>query len=211
MSSGVMVGILKLSIAIVILCRPFYYLHIKMLNLPEETGYTTQEIKTAYNEMLDYCIGVDDNFSTGILAYSEEGKDHFTDCRKLFILDFDLLIFSIIAISFGFAIKKIAQVEPYRFNNHSFWYYGATCLLIIFIVIALVGCIDFDKTFVIFHMLFFPGKTNWYFDPRYDQIINILPEAYFANCALAIVLIMFAICLFIIFKEKKSLKKQSND
>ena len=74
------------AVAAPILCRPFYYAHIGPLRLAERTGYTEGEIKTAFDEMLDYCLGGEE-FSTGAMRWSESGKSHFTDVRRLFLLD----------------------------------------------------------------------------------------------------------------------------
>ena len=74
------------AVAAPILCRPFYYAHIGPLKLEERTGLTEGEIKTAFDEMLDYCLGAEE-FSTGVLQWSESGKSHFTDVRGLFLLD----------------------------------------------------------------------------------------------------------------------------
>ena len=83
-------AVLTASVAVPILCRPFYYAHIGPLKLEEHTGLTEAEIKTAFDEMLDYCLGAEE-FSTGVLAWSEEGKAHFTDVRGLFLLDLRVL------------------------------------------------------------------------------------------------------------------------
>ena len=53
-------------------------------------------------------------------------------------------------------------------------------------VVGLLASLDFERAFVVFHALFFPGKDNWLFDPAVDQIILILPEVFFRNCALLI-------------------------
>ncbi|MDD6160546.1 MAG: DUF1461 domain-containing protein, partial [Oscillospiraceae bacterium] len=58
------VFILSFSIAVPILCRSFYYAHIGPLRLEERTGLTRAEIKDAYTEMLDYCLGKSDRFGT---------------------------------------------------------------------------------------------------------------------------------------------------
>ena len=42
------------SIAVPILCRPFYYAHIAALDLPEYTGLSVEEIKTAFDQMLHW-------------------------------------------------------------------------------------------------------------------------------------------------------------
>ena len=53
-------------------------------------------------------------------------------------------------------------------------------------MVGLLASVDFERAFVVFHALFFPGKDNWLFDPAVDQIILILPEVFFRNCALLI-------------------------
>ena len=55
--------LLSASIAAPILCRPFYYAHIDALHLTETTPWTEEEIRQAYDEMLDFCLGLRDDFS----------------------------------------------------------------------------------------------------------------------------------------------------
>lgn len=88
MSLAIALALLTGAIAAPILCRPFYYAHIGPLGLEERTGLTRDEIKTAYDEMLDYCLGGEE-FSTGVLKWSDSGKSHFTDVRFLFRLDLE--------------------------------------------------------------------------------------------------------------------------
>ena len=45
------------SIAVPLLCRPFYYAHIGPMNLTSY-GLTEGEIKTAYDEMMDFCLEI---------------------------------------------------------------------------------------------------------------------------------------------------------
>ena len=49
--------VLSGSIAVPILCRFFYYLHIGPLGLVEQTGLSADQIRQAYNEMMDFCSG----------------------------------------------------------------------------------------------------------------------------------------------------------
>ena len=83
--------VLSGSIAVPILCRPFYYAHIEAMSLPEYTGLTVDQIKQAFDEMLDFCLGLRQDFSVGVLSWSESGRDHFADVRVLFQLDLVLL------------------------------------------------------------------------------------------------------------------------
>lgn len=49
-----------------------------------------------------------------------------------------------------------------------------------------------------FHSIFFPGKDNWLFDPVTDPVILILPEAFFRNCAIAIVTVLLTVCIMLV-------------
>ena len=79
------------SIAVPLLCRSFYYAHIGPMHL-ENYGLTEREIKTAYDEMMDFCLGKREDFSAGVLAFSRSGADHFADVRGLFLLDLRVLL-----------------------------------------------------------------------------------------------------------------------
>ena len=195
--------LLTAAIAVPILCRPFYYAHIGPLHIVEDTGFTEEQIKTAFNEMLDYCLGADE-FSTGDLRWSQSGKDHFTDVRALFLLDLRLLAVSAAALILLLAVGKAAKVRaaPLLGRGPSFW--AGAGLGGAFLLIGGLAALDFDRAFVVFHSLFFPGKTNWLFDPATDQIILILPEEFFRNCAILILAILIAGCAaFILFDLRR--------
>lgn len=199
----IIIFIITFSISIPVLFRPFYYLHINMLDLVNKTGYDYQTIKTAYDEMMNFCLGLTPYFSTGELKYSVDGINHFIDVRNLIFLDLSLLLFSGLNIFITPRILKKKNVIPYKFNNYNNSYYAAKILLAVFISIILFSLSNFRRTFVIFHQIFFPGKTNWLFDHRYDEIILILPEVYFKNCAILIVSVLLIICLYLIIKDTK--------
>jgi integral membrane protein (TIGR01906 family) len=185
--------LLTAAIAAPILCRPFYYAHIGPLELCQKTGLTESEIKTAYNEMLDYCLGSSE-FSTGVLAWSDSGKSHFTDVRGLFLLDLRVLAVSAVILVALLILSHARKwrAAPILGRGPRFW--AGAGLGGLFLVIGGLAALDFDRAFVVFHSLFFPGKTNWLFDPAVDQIINILPEVFFRNCAILILVILVAGC-----------------
>ena len=181
------------AIAVPILCRPFYYAHIGPLQLEEATGYTRAEIKTAYDEMLDYCLGGEE-FSTGVLRWSESGRDHFTDVRVLFLLDLKVLAASAAVLILALIAAKLAGLRPARLAGRGPAFWAGAGLGGLFLLMGGLAALDFDRAFVVFHSLFFPGKTNWLFDPRTDEIINILPEVFFRNCAILILAVLVLGC-----------------
>lgn len=193
--------LLSASIAAPILCRPFYYAHIGPLGLEERTGLTEAEIKTAFNEMLDYCLGRSGEFSTGVLRWSESGRSHFTDVRGLFLLDLRVLAASAALLVLVLIISRLLKRRPARLLGRGFCFWAGAGLGGVFLIVGGLAALDFDRAFVVFHSLFFPGKTNWLFDPGTDQIINILPQAFFMDCAVLILALLVLGCAFLILAD----------
>lgn len=173
--------LLTSAIAVPILWRGFYYSQIGPLELVKETGFSEETIRGAFDEVMDYLV-LDGEFGTGKLKWSEEGMAHFADCRNLFRLDFViltitggtlLLLFLIFLIFPDFRLKL--AFPPVK-----------TALILMIILLLALGIwafVDFDSLFVSFHKLFFSGKENWIFDYKKDQIILILPEAFWLRAA----------------------------
>ena len=90
---------------------------------------------------------------------------------------------------------------------------AATLLLLGALAAALVtavaglAALDFDRAFTLFHAIFFPGKDNWLFDWRTDQIILVMPEAFFRNCAILIAAVLLLCCLALILSDRPGRRK----
>lgn len=97
--------VLSSSVAVPILCRPFYYAHIGPLGLVQATGLTEEAIRQAYDEMLDFCLG-----RPGVLhralSWSQSGRDHFADVRVLFLLDLAVLALSAALLLLWFLLGR---------------------------------------------------------------------------------------------------------
>ena len=197
--------ILAGAIAVPILCRPFYYLHIGPMELAERVNLSVQEVKTAYNEMMDFCMGLTDTFSTGALSWSEEGKAHFVDVRKLFVLDLWVLA---AAAVLWIVLRLVRGKEPARLMGHTPGFWSAIGLGTVFLVVGGLAATNFERAFVIFHQIFFPGKDIWLFDPQFDQIIQILPEAFFRNCAILILVGILAGCTAVLLRDRCARRKK---
>ena len=218
------------AVALPLIVRSFYYAQIDGLGIPEATGYTADEAKEAFDEMMDYCMGKSDEFGTGKLAWSEEGKSHFDDCKMLFTLDKTLVVISAIGIVLCVAVAVVlfskgqaSGVEQYSDKNAALGegeesienevekeesfargfarrsgFFSGIIMLVVGAALAALGASDFDAFFVKFHHTFFPGKENWLFDPATDEIIKILPEEYFRNCAILIVSVIVLVSVILI-------------
>ncbi len=207
LSFFIAIFIISFAIAFVILFRPYYYWNIKLLDLENKTGYTYEEITEAYDDVMDFLV-FGDEFKTGDLRYSEEGKSHFEDCKNLFTFDFICLFISSAYIIAIFVLQKLKKINL-EFKKFSPGIYSIIGTGAVFLVLGIWGCISFDSLFTVFHKVCFPGKDNWIFSAYDDQIINILPTELWINfCILIVIIIAIFISLIVFFeiKRKKNLK-----
>ena len=189
--------ILTVSIGLPIYIRPFYYAHIGPMGLEAYTGLTAEQLREAYDGILDYLTLPNRPFSCGILPFSSEGEAHFADCRVLFDLNRNVLLMSGGILAVLLLLQR--KFGPYRLGKrHAAWWAGLLALIAP-LVIGSLAALDFDRAFVIFHQIFFPGKSNWLFDWRTDPIILALPQEFFRNCAILIGagLVIFSLSLLI--------------
>ena len=182
--------VISASIAVPLLCRPFYYAHIGALGLTEYTGLADSQIREAYDQMMDFCLGLQGEFSAGVLRWSQSGASHFADVRNLFLLDLWVLGISAAVLLAAFVLCRIKKVRPHCFGGHGPGFWAAIGMGVTFLTVGGLAALDFDRAFVIFHALFFPGKDNWMFDWREDPIILLLPQEFFRNCAILILALL---------------------
>lgn len=174
------------SIAFPIYFRPFYYWQIEPLGIPVATGYDRATVIAAYNEVLDYLTLPGVPFGTGVFPHTAAGASHFADCKALFTLNTAVLLLSLVAVVvlMGICRRGVFRLWAPKGRHIALWTGGA--VLTAFATVGLLVAMDFDRAFVVFHRLFFPGKQNWIFDVYADPIINALPEEFFLNCGLLI-------------------------
>ena len=201
-------AVLTGAVAVPILCRPFYYAQIGPLGLESYTGLTGDQIRQAYDEVLDYCTGLSEAFSAGVLPFSDSGASHFADVRGLFLLDLGVLAFCLVALGAVILLcRRRVRPQPLLGRGPGFW--GACGLGAVFLVIGGLAALDFGRAFTVFHALFFPGKDNWLFDPETDQIITILPQVFFRNCAILILAVLILGCASLIVFDVLSARRRT--
>ena len=102
--------------------------------------------------------------------------------------------------------KKNLRSAPLAGRGPGFW--GAVGLGTTFLVVGGLAALDFDRAFVVFHSVFFPGKTNWVFDWHLDPIILLLPQDFFMNCAILILALVLVWCAALIAADIWAGKKR---
>lgn len=199
-------AVLTGSVAWVVLLRPFYYVQIGPLGVCQASGLTAAQARAAYNDVMDYCLGLRSDFAAGVLPFSAEGASHFADVRALFILDLAVLALSvaILAALKASCLRRKTSLPRLAERTPGFW--AACGLGGVILVVAARAATDFDRAFTVFHGIFFPGKENWLFDPATDPVILLLPEEFFRNCAIAIAASLLLLCLVLILTGRRQKK-----
>ncbi len=198
------------SIGLPIYFRPFYYMQIGPLGIEDATGYDRDTVIEGYDEVLDYLTRPGGEFGAGAFRFSEEGASHFEDCKVLFTLNAWAYLIAtglLIAILVLVRLERIKLVSPFGFSV--FGWAGASTLTL-FASLAALAALDFDRAFVIFHSVFFPGKDNWLFNPRTDEIILAMPEEFFMNCAILIASSVIIISVILIITAVIGRKRVSD-
>ena len=200
--------VLTAAIALPIYIRPFYYAHIGPMELSDWSGYSEGEIRGAYDAILDYLTLPGREFSSGAFPHSPEGAAHFADCKVLFDLNRNVLLLSALAAAILLLLRKAGKTGPYRLLGRGADFWAGIFALALPLVLGSLAALDFDRAFVIFHKLFFPGKDNWIFDWRTDPIILVLPQDFFMHCALLIgsglLVFSLGLVIFSLLRDRKS-------
>ena len=133
---------------------------------------------------------------------------HFVDCKKLFNLNISVLLISLVSTVTLFILNKTKKITFINFKNKTPYFYSGVFGVLTPVILALLMAINFDKAFTIFHKIFFPGKDNWVFDSRYDQIIRILPQEFFRNCAIIIGITLLILASLLVFINYRLTNKE---
>lgn len=185
--------ILSAAVVFTLNFRPLYYMDIQHFSLPENTGYSEEEIRKNYDALIDY----NSAFYRGELEFptlsmSEEGRIHFVEVKRIFVFIQAVLL----PLSF---IGSILGIISLKKQKPAYLKLTSVLTLALPAVLGILITLNWDRFFVLFHKLFF-NNDYWIFDAETDPVILILPDGFFMHCALmilALVVISSAVCLII--------------
>lgn len=188
--------IISLVVKLTLLFKPLYYFDIEYLNIEKMSGFNKEEIIKNYNYVINYLLAPKvPEFNLPSIPYSLVGQIHFKDVKNIFVSIDILLIISLVISIVGLWLS--VKLKDFRFLKQT-----ATTLLVLPLTLMVAFVINFDKSFIIFHKIFF-RNGNWQFDPEFDPIINILPQEFFFHAALFILvlIIISSLTLTLIYKK----------
>ena len=156
-----------------------YSVDIDYLKISESSGLTREEVRENYDAIMDFLSPFSaKEFSLPTISFSDRAAKHFEDCKPLFNAVYILGAVSALILALLAATKSIGKTTL-RVSS------AVTLALPALIGVAVAS--DFDRSFTLFHKLFFEGST-WIFDPQLDSFILIFPSEFFMHCAIFIAL-----------------------
>lgn len=196
--------IITLVITVAINFRPLYVFDIHYLNILDYTVVDKTTLLKNFDKLMAF---LNNPFASQLalpdFPMSEAGRGHFIDVKKLFMLNYAVLLVTFIP-SLIFLVKLKRQQSLWRLIL------PFELGMVIPVVFGFVMATGFDRFFVTFHELFFQND-DWLFDPRTDPIINVLPESFFMHCfILAFVLLELCFLAFVLW-GRTSFKQKNND
>lgn len=194
--------IITLMITITINFRPLYAWSVDSLHILKNTTLSKETLLENYQLLLRFLNNPwNQTLALPDFPMSEAGAGHFYDVKKLFLLNYTVLLVTLIpTLTFFVYCKK----------NRRFWrliqpMQWATIIPVVFGFLMMIG---FDTFFIKFHELFF-SNDDWLFNPVTDPIINVLPEQFFMYCFILFFLLIEATFVLMWWIGKRELKKSN--
>jgi integral membrane protein (TIGR01906 family) len=152
---------------------------------PSLTGFSPGQLDTVTGALLadlvvwrgDFDVAVD-----GVPVLKERERAHMRDVRGVFTGFWLLVVGGIAVLAIGFARTRGTEA---RFATWRAVARGARGLAIAIAVVGVFAVLAFEAVFEVFHRLFF-SSGNYVFDPRTDRLVQLFPQQFWSETALAV-------------------------
>lgn len=180
---SVLLTMLTGAMLVTINFTPLYGLFLWGQNLGILVGESNAALWDDYHHLLAYLEYPWVRSLEMNLPSSYAALQHYQDVKGWFLVTWIVFIISLpVTVRY---LRKLKQ-QKRIWTLQRFIQITITILMGLFVLMGL----NFNRFFITFHQLFFPGKTNWLFDPQNDPMILALPELFFATA--------FGLCLLLL-------------
>lgn len=175
----------------------FYEKEYEKYNVTESLGMEMEDVMDVTRYMMAYLIGEEEELSvlTDVDGerqdfFNDQDRAHMADVKNLFLGGLKvrtvcLVIFVLLLLLLAVLKADLKRLIPRAYAA------GVGVFLALVVLLGLLFSSDFTKYFEIFHEMFFTNDL-WLFDPATDYMIRMLPEGFFSDMALRIVMVFLA-------------------
>jgi len=180
-----------------------YLTQFERNNVPEVTGMDMENLEYTMEDMHRYLRG-DDRHLLDTEAYfgdelrpvyGEREIHHMVDVRDLFVAGKNIR--NLGALVFILLMALMVYLDKgWKKNIWNLLFYTMLGNILFFGVLAFLMYVDFNRYFVIFHLIFFDNDL-WLLNPQTDTLIQMVPQPFFYNTAYKITGIYAGVMIFL--------------
>lgn len=168
--------------------KSFYKDEYKKLGVAEYIGISEDDLYKTTDILLEFIKGENDSLDieckiNGMTqeVFNDREKAHMVDVKNLY--DGLIIVRNVSFIIFVLSFIYIGKTKSLFIG------YKCSLSLVGFIMafILLFCLMDFEGFWLAFHHLFFPFNDLYILDPRYDVLVMMLPERFFFDLCVLIV------------------------
>lgn len=164
--------------------RPLYHWAVSLFHLESSSGFSKDKILANYNALIDYNVPwVKGKLSLPSLPQSQNAIQHFAEVKDIFNLLIFMIPVTLVLLLLYLLVRKSK-------GDLHFLKTASITMIVAPLILGSGFVINFEKTFTLFHKLFF-DNDYWLFDANTDPIITILPEGFFMMCGIVIIMMQF--------------------
>jgi integral membrane protein (TIGR01906 family) len=192
---GVSTSLVLMGIAVVPFLTPAYVrLEQDRVGVGSLSGYIPAQLDAVAGSLLGDLVLWQGDFSVrveGSPVLNDRERDHMLDVRGVFAGLF-------LVVAAGMAVLALA-VRRTRGSEARFAVWravggGARGLAVGIVVLGVVAVLAFDAAFELFHRLFF-SAGSYTFDPRTDRLVQLFPESFWSDTAVAVGLVALGLAV----------------
>jgi integral membrane protein (TIGR01906 family) len=180
----------------------FYKKEYIKLNRAESIGISMEELMRGTSELLDYLKGEREDLKIKATIngeqrylFNQKEMEHMVDVKHLYqwaagFRTWSLAAFLLLMVILIFlARKNIINILSRTFEKSMAFF------LLLLILLGLFICVDFTAFWDRFHHIFFTNDL-WQLNPETDLLIQMVPEQFFFDMVIRILLIFLAGLIF---------------
>lgn len=193
---GVATAVVVVAVAILPFLNPLWVgFEQDRAQAAARTGFAPADLKAATDAILaDLVLGPPafDVQVAGAPVLNERERGHMRDVRDVFLGLYLAAAIGALVLAGTFTVARgRSRARLWRRISRA----GAAIALVT-VGGGLVGLTSFDAAFALFHEVFFP-QGNYLFDPRTDRLVQLFPEAFWADSTIAvgIVVVVLSVAL----------------
>jgi integral membrane protein (TIGR01906 family) len=155
------------------------------------TGFSPAQLDAVTGSLLgdlvlwrgDFAVAID-----GAPVLKDAERSHMRDVRTVFTGFWLVVLAAAVTLAVGFrrAGPAGARAAAWRAVRN-----GARALAVAIVVVGAFMLVAFDAAFELFHRLFF-SAGSYTFDPRTDRLVQLFPEQFWSEIAIAVGVVVLA-------------------